>query len=173
MKFSKYSDLENEILKRAELALVSLQEEVYRMFLDYIMKFYNEYDPRFYERTFQLYWSLTRTSIERTGNSLICYVYFDSSKLDYSLKYFTNSRYKNERGHYVNPFCPWDVSDDGTFISRNQNEEVTLTTALTGTRPHGGYATGTAIWTETMKILIPKRLNMFKRHLKRKGLPIR
>lgn len=83
MTFSSSTELENYILSRMKIAITQTQEKIYKILDEFVKKFYSEYDPSIYERTYQLYHSLVKSEIIPTGNGYKANVYFDYSSLSY------------------------------------------------------------------------------------------
>ena len=100
-----------------------------------------------YERTYQLLSSLVESRITSTGNGYRAEIYFDASRLDYSMKLVNGKPIPN----------------------RGWSSEKTLNAAMTGS--HGGYAAGTAIWDESETVLNSDMINILKRSLISAGIP--
>ena len=66
-----------------QLALDNTANEVKDLITEFITMFYTEYNPFWYERTFQFLNSCTKTEVKRSGNSFIVSVYIDYLNLDY------------------------------------------------------------------------------------------
>lgn len=118
-----------------------------------VRKFYGEYNPVLYDRTYQLLHSYIIVNAIMSGNGYEAEVYFDASRLDHSMKSLNG------------------VSVPNTSWS----EETILSTALSGPAPHGGYppAGGNGIWNDAMPIVSQSVYNYLKSALIASGLPIR
>lgn len=80
MTFKNEKELKSFLLKKCQSALVKAQEKVYKIIDLHVQRFYADYDPEMYERTYQLMRSLVKGNIRPTGNGYESEVYFD---LDY------------------------------------------------------------------------------------------
>ncbi len=129
MIFNSLDNLKSYILSKSYSALQKTTEQVYQIINRFVKEYYAEFSPEMYERTYQLFCSLVKSSVVSTGNGWQAYVYFDASQLDYAMKRI-NGREIHNRG--------W-------------SEEKTLSSAAHGL--HGGYASGTAIWDEPLTLL--------------------
>lgn len=167
--FDSYDELEEYVLEQARKSLIQIQEQIYAIIDRFVKQYYAEYPPEVYERTYQLYRSLVKSEIRKEGNGYVCEIYFDVTKLNYEMKRFT--KWVNVYGAYVNPYTH-ESNADGWFYNKGHDEQKTLETAmLSGT--HGGYGKGTAIWTESMKVINRKKMQIFKKFLKQNGIPIK
>lgn len=59
------------------------QSKVYDTIHDYIEQYYDEYEPKQYERTEQFLNSLVKTNVVKNGNRYECSVYIDIDSLHY------------------------------------------------------------------------------------------
>ena len=78
-----YSDLEKIMANSIQIALDNTANEIKDLITEFITMFYTEYNPHWYERTFQFLNSCTKTEVKRNGNSFIVSVYIDYVNLDY------------------------------------------------------------------------------------------
>ena len=152
MTFDSIDALKNYILSRSEIAIKNAQLEIHAIIDRFLMQYYSEYDPSLYERTYQLLHSLVKSDVKSTGNGWTAEVYFDVSMLDYSVK---------------------TLKGIGTWANKNWSEQTTLENAMTGALPHGGYASGTPIWTESMNIIDAKAIEILKKHLIAAGISLK
>lgn len=83
MTFKNEAQLKNFLLQKCKSAIIKAQEKVYKILDLYMQRFYADYDPVMYERTYQLMHSLVKSDIAFTGNGYEAEVYFDMSKLNY------------------------------------------------------------------------------------------
>ena len=77
MVFKNEKELERFLLAKCQSALIKAQEKVYKVLDLYMQRFYADYDPELYERTYQLLHSLVKSDIRKNGKELIAEVYFD------------------------------------------------------------------------------------------------
>ena len=168
MTFSSLDALERYILSRSEVAIKMAQEKVFRLIEDYILKYYTEFSPEVYERTYQLLCSLVKTAVVPSGNGWIAEVYFDSSTLDYHIKHLHG---KPVAGGFEHPYVRGVITPDGTFQNSKGDAEKTLAAAAHGS--HGGYTSGTAIFDDPVKILNKESRSMLKKALIDAGIPVR
>lgn len=168
MTFSSLDALERYILSRSEIAIKMAQEKVFNLIEDYILKYYSEFDPSVYERTYQLLCSLVKTAIVSTGNGWVAEVYFDASTLDYHIKGLHG---RPVSGGFEHPFVRGVVTSDGMFQNSKGDAGKTLTSAAHGS--HGGYTSGTAIWDDPLQILNKEAYTMLKQALVSAGIPVK
>lgn len=161
MTFNSMKELENYILSHSKVAIEAAQRRVFDVIDRFLKQFYSEYSPVLYHRTEQLMKSLVKSDIKSTGNGWIAEVYFDLSKLDYSVKTLEG------------------IGTWGNTYKRNDwtkaNDAWVLETAMIGSAPHGGYvpAEGKPIWTESLKVLNQEAINILKQELIEAGIPIK
>lgn len=84
MVFKSEKQLKDFILAKCKNALLKSQEKVYKIIDLYLQRFYADYDPVWYERTYQLLHSLVKSDIRSTGSGYEAYVYFDFNSLGYT-----------------------------------------------------------------------------------------
>lgn len=152
MTFNSMNELKNYILTRSQVAIERAQERILMIINHFLSEYYHEFDPVVYERTYQLLRSLIKSDVKYTGDGWEAEVYFDATLLDYSMKLVNGNFVPNENG--------W-------------TGEQVLTTAMTGDKPHGGYAQGTQIWNESLKILNKSTYKFLKQMLIESGVPIK
>ena len=165
MTFDSLDALKNYILSRSQVAIKMAQERVFKIIEDFILKYYEEFTPEVYIRTYQLLCSLVKTDIKQTVNGWVAEIYFDSDAVDYSMRIVPQGQ-------------PWSeyASPENTYHRQNwsgANNEWVFNTAMIGSNPHGGYASGTAIWTESLKFLNKENLNILKQSLIAAGIPVK
>ena len=83
MVFNSKKDLEKYLLSKMEDAVFESQAIVYDVLEAFINNFYDEFEPKVYNRTFQLYKSLVKSKIEKVGNGYKAVEYFDASRLNH------------------------------------------------------------------------------------------
>ncbi len=84
MTFKNEKQLKDFLLSKCQSALRNTQEKVYKIIDLHIQRFYADYDPVMYDRTYQLMHSLVKSSIVSTGNGYKAEVYFDLGSIGYS-----------------------------------------------------------------------------------------
>lgn len=165
MVFKSVKELENHILTKSETAIKLAQEKIAMIINHFLTQFYKEYDPIVYVRTEQLLCSLVKSRIKETPKGLVAEVYFDANALDYSTRIIPAQFSSSDK-----------IGNNNTYHRNKWTDENTawvLETAMTGSLPHGGYAEGTAIWTESMKILNKDAIDILKEKLVQAGIPIK
>lgn len=80
MVFKNEKQLENFLLQKCKVALERSQNQVYKIIDLYLNRFYADYDPILYERTYKLLHSLVKSNVRPEGKGFVAEVYFD---LDY------------------------------------------------------------------------------------------
>lgn len=155
MVFKNKKQLEDFLLAKCKSALVQAEEKVHRIIDDCLKQFYSEFEPDEYIRTSQLLHSLIKSGVKSTGNGFEAEVYFDINGLNYP-KGETNLQ-SGGKG-YAN----WDID---TIL------DVVMTGSYSGL-PHGGYAEGTAIWSESLK-RIGNIWSLLEQELRAQGIPIK
>ena len=165
MVFNSLDELKNYILTQSQVAIEKAQEKVAIIIKHFLDEYYKEFSPEVYIRTNQLLNSLVKSDIKNVGDGWVAEVYFDISKLDYSKREVPKGQ-------------PWSdyASENNTYRRNNwtkENDEWVLETAMIGSKPHGGYAGGTAIWTESMEVLDKQAIKILKEELIKAGIPVR
>jgi hypothetical protein len=84
MTFKSEAQLKSFLLKKCKTALINAQEKVYKIIDLHVQRFYADYAPEMYERTYQLMHSLVKSDIRSTGNGYEVEVYFDLGSIGYS-----------------------------------------------------------------------------------------
>lgn len=163
MTFNSMDELKNYILSHSKVAVERARDKVYKIIDGFLKEYYSEFTPDVYVRTKQLLNSLVKTNVKHVKNGWVAEVYFDIEKLDYSTRIVPSM------------FTPW-AKPENTFHREGwtkENDEWVLKTAMTGSKPHGGYKEGTAIWTESMKVLTKDKIQILKKALIDAGIPVR
>lgn len=143
MIFKNETKLKNFLLKKSQNAIIQAQNRVYDIIKSFLYRYYQEFDPVEYERTWQLFNSLVQTRIVRTVNGYEAEVYFDYN----SLNYIGGSQ---PSGKQV-----MDAAGQG-----DHGVEVVA------------YR-GTAVWNEPKMILDAKAIGILRDMLIAEGVPIR
>lgn len=154
MVFKSAKELENYILSHSKAAIEQAREKVYDVIAGFLFKYYDEFEPKVYERTLQLLSSLVKENVVPTKNGWKTEVYFDIKALDYSTKLRNGIKVPN----------------------KGWSEEATLHEAMVG-HSHGGYVNpygeNTAIWTSSMEVLDKDAIETLKQELINAGIPIK
>lgn len=142
--FSSTNELRNYILSKSRVAMVAAQEKVYRILEEFVQRFYGEFDPVMYERTYQLFRSMVKADIKSTGNGWAAEVYFDKTQMDHSLK---------------------------SVWTEEQILHTALVGAYPhgGYKPAGG----TGIWTSAMPVISKEAMDALKEELIKAGIPVK
>ena len=168
MTFDSIDALKNYILTHSQVAVDKAKEKIALIINHFLIEYYREFEPEVYVRTYQLLNSLVKTDVVLTRNGWVAEVYFDINALDYSTRIVPQGQ----------PWTPWAIPEN-TYHKKNwtdENTEWVLNTAMTGGntgKPHGGYANGTAIWTESMNVLSKEGIEILKQELIKAGIPIK
>lgn len=158
MDFKNEAQLKKFLMEKCTKAVSSAETKVYNEFDRNLNKFYSEFKPEEYIRTYALLNSLESTGVKRSGNQYGSYakaeVHFNTPSYQQGL---VPLQHTPEHGMYG-----W---------ATHSGEEV-LDITLTDSRPHGGHISGTPIWTASMKKLGGKNgiKNLIKQELKKQGL---
>lgn len=153
MLFNSVKQFEKYVLSRCKVAVANSEEKVHKVIDTFLKKYYNEFEPKEYIRTYQLLHSLVKSNIIPTGNGYEARVYFDIGALNYEKGYMY---LQHTAEHGMLGYATWS----GAKV---------LDTAMHGS--HGGYVSGTPIWEVSMAKLEPI-LDLLLKELKAAGIPI-
>lgn len=145
MVFKNEQQLKSFLLAKCQSALANAQEKVYKILDLYMQRFYADYDPVMYERTYQLMKSLVKSDIQMVGNEIKAEVYFDLG-------------YIYESG--ANPSGE-DVMSQAAYGGHG----------ATGLRVM--YGGGEDVWFTPLEILDAEAINILKNMLIAEGIPIK
>ena len=148
MDFDSVEAFEKFVLNKCRNAVSGAEQEVHKTMRSNVSKFYGEYEPTEYIRTNSFSESLQRTGVIPIGNGFEAEVYFDE------VSYPSMAVGKSGRSHSKN-------KSDGEILANN----------LTGSMPHGWFASGTAVWTDSMSQIGNIDMLLLK-ELKEQGIPI-
>lgn len=142
VKFNRISDLKKELDKRMKIATEVAHDNAMSVFEDYVFKYYDEYNPKVYVRTYQLgkekrslvdRGALVDLKPKKYSNGYTSYIMFLPSLMNHSKK---KIRGKNGKIY--------------TYNNHGWSEEKILHEAMVG-ETHGGYKNpsgdNTPIWT--------------------------
>lgn len=146
MTFNNEKELKNFLLNKCKSALIKSQEQVYQIINRFVKKYYAEFSPEMYERTYQLYKSLVKSDIRPSANGYEAYVYFDLSSLGYTTGL-------KPSGEQVMQAAEW-----------GRHGAMGLAVA---------DFKGTSIWREPLEILNADAINILKKELIAQGIPIK
>lgn len=157
MVFKNEAQLRKFLADKCAAAVDSAKEKVHHEFADNLNQFYAEFKPEEYIRTEALLHSLEVTDTKRVGNQHM--------SLATAEIYFNTPSYKHG----------WLQLQSGDFDYSSWSDETIQNVVMTGSYsglPHGGYESGTAIWTDSLTNLGGKRgiNNLLKQELKKQGL---
>lgn len=84
MTFKNEKQLKDFLLKKCKTALAVTQEKAYKIIDMHVQRFYADYSPEDYQRTYQLMRSLVKSNIRSTGSGYEAEVYFDLGSIEYN-----------------------------------------------------------------------------------------
>lgn len=157
--FNSIDEIKQAILKKSMVAMFNAREKIYSIIYKNLVRYYREYKPEYYRRTWQLFDSLVRISYK---DGLGFEVYFDESALNYQTKNVT----------WLN----------GNVASASWGAEEILDTAMHGS--HGGWigkrhpykgdnsSYGVRIWDDSLDE-IGDVYKLMKEELIKAGVPIK
>lgn len=157
MVFKNEKQLETFLLQKCKAAVAGTEQKVHDIIDKSLQQFYNEFEPEEYIRMGQLLHSLVKSGVKKVGNGYEAEVYFDVEGIHYQ-----NGWVETKSGYgYAN----WDKD---TIL------DVVMTGSYSG-KPHGGRASGTAIWTESQSAInaLGGVIEMLERELRMIGVPIK
>lgn len=147
MVIKNQKQLETILLKKCRLALLKAQDEVCRIIKQFLYKYYADYDPIMYERTYQLLTSLVESRIVSNGKGYKAEVYFNVD----GLNYVTGSQPSGEQVMSA-------AAKGGHGAS--------------GLRVMSGN-TGVSVWDDPVKKLNAEAIDILKKMLISEGIPIK
>lgn len=158
MTIKNKAQLQKFLADKCAKAVANTEKKVHEELAGNLNQFYTEFNPDEYIRTGALFNALESTGVKKTGNQ-----YMNRAEAEV---YFNTPEY--EQGVMPLQHTP----EHGMYGWASATGEEVLDMAMTGSKPHGGFASGTAIWTESMKKLGGKRgiNNLLKQEIKKQGL---
>lgn len=172
MVFKREEELERFLLQKCKEAITQTEQKVFDVIDKCLRRFYAEFEPEFYIRTQQLLHSLVRSRVVSDGKGFKAEVYFDVGLLNYEkgsvlLKKTMTIPILTKNGdiRYIQT----------NYGYANWDENTVLNVAMTSGLPHGGYASGTAVWEDAMRALasLGGVFEMLLKELKAQGIPIK
>ena len=148
--FNSVAELESYVIQRMKPAVQAVQERVHRIIENYLFAFYGEYQPSVAVRTWQVFDSLVKTAVIRSGKGWEGEVYFDLGALSHPRQY---------------------IGQNGRTVYSKWDEGKILSSVMTGAT-HGGAAGGIPVWTTAMGDINPEWLQWFKQELIAAGIPV-
>ena len=145
MLFNNEKELEDFLLPKLKNALIKAQDKVHRVVDMYMQRFYADYNPVWYKRTYELMHSLVKGEIKKNGNGYIAKVYFD---LDYLYK--TGSKPSGEQ-----------VMDAAAYGGHGAKGLKVV------------YSSGEDAWYTPLEIIDAEAIETLKQMLISEGIPIK
>ena len=154
MTFKNEAQLRKFLSEKCAKAVDSAKEKIYQEFAGNLNQFYTEFRPEEYIRTGALFNSLEVTGVKRVGNQ---HMNIATAEI-----YFETPSY--EHG--------WVPLQSGGFGYSYWDDEYIQDVVMKSKFPHGGYESGTPIWTESMTNLGGKKgiKNLLIQEMKKQGL---
>lgn len=147
----KTSEIKKDILRKMPKAIAAVQKKVDDVCAKYLNVFYGEYEPSVAIRTYQVFNSLVKSDIRRTGNGFEADVYFDLSALNHPISY---------------------TGQNGMTVNRNYSESSIMSSVMIGST-HGGAVGGTPVFTEADAQVAANARQWLAQELRAAGIPIR
>lgn len=150
MVFKNEAQLKKFLMEKCANAVANVEKKVHEEFVGNLNQFYNEFEPQEYIRTNALFDSLEVTGVKRNGNYVEAEVYFNTPSYEHG----------------------WVPLQSGNHGYSYWSDEKIMNVVMKGRLPHGGYESGTRIWTDSMNALGGQRgiKSLLKQELKRQGL---
>lgn len=105
--FKNIRDLNKYLESPMELFLLQAGQKIRKVIREYIQeRFYNQYDPLYYDRTYQLLDSVTCTDVKKVGNKYQLEVYLNTDGVNY-YNYVDGSRQS------IDPQLIFEISSQG------------------------------------------------------------
>lgn len=148
--FNSVAELELYVVQRMHPAVRAVQERVHQIIQKYLEQFYGEYQPSVAIRTWQVFNSLVKTAVVRSGKGWEGEVYFDLGALSHPSSY---------------------IGQDGRTVTKGWSEGAILASVMVGAT-HGGATGGVPVWTNAMGEINPQWVSWFKQELIAAGIPV-
>ena len=150
MTFRSSAEIESYIRSKLPAVVKNVQQQVFEIFMEHLVRYYAEYEPTMYERTYQLLSNcLDYSGPEMSGGKVTCKVFYDPSRLDYSYHYINGVSY---------PHHGWTGED-------------VVESAAHGM--HGGKIPGTAIYDTPLAGVSVEYISMFRAAFAAAGIPVK
>lgn len=132
-----------DLTKKVGVAVENVKQGVVNIIMNEINRFYGEYDPTWYQRSYQI-----RSAVERMANSAV-----KTYNVGASFRIYVDSSMFNH-------------------IKGSWTEEMILDSVMVwGT--HGHASPGTPVWTKSMEIINPRMQSIIKEKLIAAGIPVK
>jgi len=137
------TDLAKFLDEECKKAAKKMAEEVKDLITDFIMVYYDEYNPKYYDRTYQFLKSVTTTDVVRDGNGYKVAIYLDDTNINYD---------------DIDPIVVWDYANRGLHG---------------GYPPFNGRPSDVHFWDDAMELLDKGYLiKKFGEYLKDRGFTV-
>ena len=146
MTFKNEKQLKEFLLKKCKTALAVTQEKAYKIIDMHMQRFYADYDPERYQRTYQLMRSLVKSDIYPKGNGYEAKVYFDLDSISYNTGSEPSGR---------------DVMDVAAIGGHGANGLKVI------------YFGGADAWYTPLQVLDLEAINILVQELRIAGIPIK
>ena len=150
MTFKNENELKSFLLNKCQIAVAKAENKIYAIIKEFLIKYYQDYDPILYERTYQLLHSLVKSNIRKTRSGYEAEVYFDIDGL----------RYDTGREPYMEQVIK--TADEGLHGVKDGR----------GWLYRSGYS-GVDIWNTPSQIIDEEAINILVQELKSAGIPIK
>ena len=135
----KPAAIRRDIAKKTRVAVSIAQPQFYNIMQSIVQRYYSEYTPKRYLRTYNLYNSLDLSGVRSVGLGATGAIYFDPSRMSYATgKVMLKQKDGDTSLKYG--YATWGAGQ-------------VLDSAMSGS--HGGYIGGTPIWPESIATLTP------------------
>ena len=149
MVFKNKNDLLSFLYDKTYTALRNAQSTVYEIIHDFVVQFYEDYDPVLYERTEQLLCSLVRGDIRPSANGWVADIYFDLS----SLNYITGNQPTGEQVmKAAAQGLHGAIGSDLLYVHGNS---------------------GVGVWNDALQVLDAEAIRILRDRLREQGIPIK
>lgn len=99
----KIEDIQADLKLKSRLAAEMAQHKVEHVIRRFIEEYYNSYEPKEYERLYQLYSGIIEIPVQPVGNGWIATVCFDTSALNYTSGSFTGQEVFDAASQGIHP----------------------------------------------------------------------
>lgn len=158
MVFKNEKELERFLIKKSRQALLRAQDQVYGVVKKWIMRFYKDYSPEFYDRTAMLFGSLVESRVVYDGKGYKAEIYFDLDKLRYSKPAWQDGN------------AP---TGEQVFDAARQGLHGAIGDAGGGYQFHYEHGkTGVSIWEDPIRELDSRAFDILADMLRAEGIPV-
>lgn len=122
---------------------------------NYIMKnWYNKYNPKEYQRTYDFLHSVSKTDTKVNGNRVVCMIYFDVDKI------------------HPNYVGPWHFNQHTSFSGKDVSEKIPTWIELGNPKIYGRSGRPLGSMDATVRMLEKNFHNIVAKYLRKQGLNI-